>query len=199
MSIARRLAATALALASAAAALAPGAALATSFQFDGEAVRSNSNTALTPSIRVGLHAMASERGIEQRMETDEAGHPVVIALSRTGSYFTLLMGVKDQTTGTPLRILPPGPCRRVECMERSSINFIALAADGTPILVQATVSSPDGRLDPGSIYSFVPQPEPPGDFGAAMRTDFRLLTDSPSPEVSVTLTVVGPAGSMVLE
>jgi hypothetical protein len=166
-------------------------AQAMSFQFDGEAVRANSGRALIPCIKFALNAMASPRGLEQLFSTDDAGRPVITAQNAGNTYFTMYLGVEDEGTGEPLRILPPGPCRRAECMNRDYINLLAIAADGTPVQVRATISSPDGRLDPASIFSFNPQPEPPGDFPAPMRVDFRVLTDSPSADVSVTLEVIG--------
>lgn len=187
------------ALAAATALTAGSPAQAMSFQFDGEAVRANSGRALVPSIKFALNSMAGERGIEQLFSTDDSGRPVITAQNAGNTFFTLYVGVKDTETGESLRILPPGPCRRAECMERNYINLVGLAADGTPLLVRATVSSPDGRLDPASIYAFNPQPEPPGDFPAPMRVDFRVITDRPTADVSVTLEVLGPVGSMVLE
>lgn len=166
-------------------------AQAMSFQFDGDAIRANSGRALTPSFKFALNAMASPRGIEQLFSTDDAGRPVITAQNAGNTYFTLYFGVKDATTGEALRILPPGPCRRAECMNRDYINLVGIAADGTPLQVRATVSSPDGRLDPASIFSFNPQPEPPGDFPAPMRVDFRVITDNPGADVSVTLEVIG--------
>jgi hypothetical protein len=207
MSIARRVfllprpvvsaAAAALAVATALSAAVPAQAM--SFQFDGEAMRANSGRALTPCVKFALNAMASERGIEQLFSTDDAGRPVITAQNTGNTYFTLYIGVEDETTGEPLRILPPGPCRRAECMNRDYINLVGLAADGTPVQVRATVTSPDGRLDPASIFSFNPQPEPPGDFPAPMRVDFRVLTDSPSADVSVTLEVIGGNAPLALE
>jgi hypothetical protein len=174
------------------------AARAMSFEFDGELVRSNGGGALAPCIKVGLAAMASARGIEQRLDTDELGHPVVTALNRSNAFFSLYFSIEDEATGTPLRVLPPGPCRTAECTDRNFINLIALDAFGTPILVRATVSTPGGRLDPSSIYAFNPQPEPPGDMPVT-RVDFRVLTDDASPEASITFTVLGPAGEISLE
>ena len=199
MSIARRVfllprpvasaALAALACASTLTAAVPAQAM--SFQFDGDAFRANSGRALAPSFKFALNAMASPRGIEQLFSTDDAGRPVITAQNAGNTFFTLYYGVKDANTGEALRILPPGPCRRAECMNRDYFNVVALAADGTPLQVRVTVSSPDGRLDPASIYSFNPQPEPPGDFPAPMRVDFRVISDSPSADVSVTLEVIG--------
>jgi hypothetical protein len=187
------------ALAAATALTAAVPAQAVSFQFDGEAVRANSGRALVPCIKFALNAMASPRGIEQFFSTDDAGRPVITAQNAGNTYFSLYLGVEDEATGEPLRILPPGPCRRAECMNRDYINLVGIAADGTPLQVRATVSSPDGRLDPASIYSFVPQPEPPGDFPAPMRVDFRVLTDNPGADVSVTLEVIGANVPITLE
>jgi hypothetical protein len=135
---------------------AASSAQAMSFELDGPRIRSNGGGLLTPCIRVALDAMASERGIEQRFDTDEAGRPVISALNRNNAFFSLTLTVANEATGEPLRLLPPGPCRQASCMDRDYINLVAIAADGTPLLVRATVSSPDGRLDPTSIYGFNP-------------------------------------------
>ena len=70
------------------------------------------------------------------------------------------MSVTDDN-GQHIRLFPPGPCRDGSCQ---NVNVQGVADDGTRLLFHFQISSPDGRLDPGSVVGFNPQPEPPGDF-----------------------------------
>lgn len=171
---------------------------AATFQFDADGVRSNSGRLLIPCVKVALGAMASPRGIEQSLDTDEAGRPVIGAVNEGNNYFSLTLSVQDEESGQPLRILPPGPCRAAECMNRTEINLVALAADGTPILLRAAIASPGGTLDPSSIYAFNPQPEPPGD-ASPLRVDFRIRSEQPASAAYVTLSVVHGGRELTLE
>lgn len=191
-----RIAAAAL-LATLTSALPPAAAA--SFQFRAESLRGNGGGVLVPDLRVSVNSMNAARGVEQAMDTDERLRPVVSAVNENNNTYSLIVGLKDAATGQAMRILPPGPCRTRECMDRNYINFAATAADGTPILVRATIASPDGRLDPGSIYGFNPQPEPPGDFPSPVRVDFALSSANATSSISVTWTVVVGARELALE
>lgn len=162
-------------------------ARAMNFGLEGSSVPRRTTGLLIPCIRIGTNASPRVAGIEQRFGVDEAGHPTFTVIQREGGRFSLLVSAHDDETGETLRILPPGPCRTAECADR--IQLVGLTRDGTAVVLRFTVSSPDGRLDPGSIRGFNPQPEPPGDFDAGvLQIDFTVTSDAPASTAVLTLT-----------
>lgn len=67
--------------------------------------------------------------------------------------------------GAEERWLPPGPC----------FDLRAAFGDGTEMIVHVAITSADGWIDPGSLVGFNPQPEPPGDFPAAIQLDLSAM------------------------
>lgn len=171
----------------AAVALQASPARALNFSFEGSAVPRRTSGLILPCVRIATNASPHLAGIEQRLGVDEAGHPTFTVIQREGGRFSLLVSGHDDETGEVLRILPPGPCRTAECADR--IQLVALARDGSSVVLRFAVSSPNGRLDPASIRGFNPQPEPPGDFDpGVLQIDFALTSDAPASTAVLTLT-----------
>ena len=175
--------------------LSPRLALAstdTVFTYDG-ATTGVSGRLLLPCIKVALTAQADPPG--ETTSTQGAFGPTLTTSNRAGRLFSLKVSVTDDN-GQHIRLFPPGPCRDGSCQ---NVNVQGVADDGTHLLFHFQISSPDGRLDPGSVVGFNPQPEPPGDFSGdnAMIVSFGIA-DASAATVSAALIVLNQSTGRVV-
>ena len=167
------------------------------FGFDAQAVLTRSGGQVVPCIKIKPAPNPDYFGLKQSMAADAGGHPVITLSNRGGNRYSMLLTAADAATGVRLQIFPPGPCRTLECSRSNSIPVVVTTADGTTLIYHLTITSNDGVLDPGSIYSFNPQPDPPGDWSGATEVLFNLTSPNGSPS-SVNITVSLTAGTQLL-
>ena len=124
--------------------------------------------------------------LQVQLQPDFNARPVLTNYNRAGNSFSMNIAMDDGKGGS-VRLFPPGPCRDGSC--QGYFNVQGQAADGTNYLIHVDVSSANGSLDPGSIYMFNPQPDPPGDFHGGIQINFNIANTT-SATVSTTITVL---------